>query len=278
MQYKKTIRRYLLLSLCICFCASYGVCQNISYDFEEQSDTAFIHVTNNLYFPITLNLKLKSNQHQNIYVPNVVTIPPREQLKKVIHIPGAPPRDTIAGILKSAISISAEAGDPKDLSYDAKYEYRLPYAKDKKFRVMQGFFGKVSHNHPMSYHAVDFALSVGDTIFAAREGIVGHIVEKYSEHGGRELISKANKIIIYHEDGTLGFYTHLDLNGALVEEGEQVKKGQVLGISGWTGFSTAPHLHFVVRRGDGKSVPIRFEGYGKKVLKQGKYYRHKTKR
>jgi len=79
--------------------------------------------------------------------------------------------------------------------------------------------------------------------------------------------------LVLHTDGTFANYTHLDFEGALVKVGDVVKAGDVIGMSGMTGFTTKPHLHFVVHKARSISVPIYFEGIGRKKLKKDKSYR-----
>ena len=49
-----------------------------------------------------------------------------------------------------------------------------------------------------------------------------------------------------HDDGTEAQYVHLTLNGALKNEGDNVTQGEVIALSGNTGKTTGPHLHFQV--------------------------------
>ena len=160
-------------------------------------------------------------------------------------------------------------------NHDDSYEYALPFPRGKTYKIIQGFGGRFSHNKPHSKYAIDFSLQVGDTITAAREGIVVFTKEDSKEYGGRSFMNKGNKIIIMHNDGTYGNYVHLDYDGAIVEVGDKVKRGQPIGISGMTGFTTTPHLHFVVIKDRGLAIPVYFEGYRKKKLKQGKRYMRK---
>jgi len=53
-------------------------------------------------------------------------------------------------------------------------------------------------------------------------------------------------VIVQHDDGTLGEYMHLSPSGVEVHPGQRVKRGQELALSGNTGFSSTPHLHFQV--------------------------------
>jgi murein DD-endopeptidase MepM/ murein hydrolase activator NlpD len=68
---------------------------------------------------------------------------------------------------------------------------------------------------------------------------------------------------VLHEDGTMALYAHLSWNSIRVVPGERVARGQYLADSGNTGFSTGPHLHFVIQRNRGGaivSVPVEFAG------------------
>jgi len=57
-----------------------------------------------------------------------------------------------------------------------------------------------------------------------------------------------NVVIVEHKNGWKSFYGHNRKN--LVEEGEFVRDGQRIALSGDTGRSTGPHLHFELRQRD----------------------------
>jgi murein DD-endopeptidase MepM/ murein hydrolase activator NlpD len=74
---------------------------------------------------------------------------------------------------------------------------------------------------------------------------------------------RANYVRILHEDGSMGLYAHLDYKGVRVSPGDRVERGERIGRSGNTGYSTGPHLHFAVqvnRDMQLTSVPFEFEG------------------
>lgn len=56
-----------------------------------------------------------------------------------------------------------------------------------------------------------------------------------------------NGIEIRHDDGRKALYWHLQQDGACVTVGQSVDQGDVIGLSGHTGLSTFPHLHWEVR-------------------------------
>jgi murein DD-endopeptidase MepM/ murein hydrolase activator NlpD len=124
--------------------------------------------------------------------------------------------------------------------------YRLPFQKGETHWVSQGYEGRWSHRGQDRY-AVDFALPEGTTVCAAREGIVVDLKES-SQTGGSDKKYKDddNYVSIAHADGTIGEYHHLKYEGVLVEIGNQVTAGQAIALSGNTGYSTHPHLHFGV--------------------------------
>jgi len=125
------------------------------------------------------------------------------------------------------------------------YIYNLPFKENSKYRVVQGYGGLFSHYHTA---ALDFGMPVGTPIYAAREGLIYSYKDNSNEGGPLpKYKSKANYIIIKHSDGSFGCYWHLQKNGVTVKQGI-VKKGQLIGYSGNTGFVLRPHLHFSVKR------------------------------
>ncbi len=136
--------------------------------------------------------------------------------------------------------------------HDDSYIYRLPFAPGMSVKVSQGYDGGLSHKG-LSAYAVDFSVPIGTPIYAAREGtVVGLDVSNALGGASPEFRPYMNYINIRHTDGTLGNYCHLKQGGTAVKIGENIKKGQLIGYSGNTGYCTAPHLHFSV----GKVDPI----------------------
>ena len=124
------------------------------------------------------------------------------------------------------------------------YIYDLPFKEGEHYTVVQGYGGLFSHKNKA---ALDFAMPEGTAIYAAREGIVYRYKDDSNEGGPFTSERKANYIIIQHSDGSFGCYWHLKQHGVVLKEG-QVKKGQLIGYSGRTGFALRPHLHFTVKR------------------------------
>jgi len=132
------------------------------------------------------------------------------------------------------------------VQHDSRTHYRLPFVRGQTYRVSQGYNGRLTHQGQDQY-AVDFAMPEGTVVCAAREGIVVDLKES-SKTGGQDEKYKdeCNYVSIAHADGTIGEYHHLKYDGVLVEIGERVTAGQPIALSGNTGYSTFPHLHFGV--------------------------------
>lgn len=158
---------------------------------------------------------------------------------------------------------------------DTSYVYALPFEEGKSFRVIQGYFSPFTHKERA---ALDFNMKEGTKITAVRDGIVTRVKEDGSKGGLNKKYRKdGNNIVILHADGSRSGYWHLQKNGAFVNEGDTVKRGQVIGLSGKTGLALVSHLHFIVWRfRDGKwlQVASRFQtSKGIKYLRGWKKYK-----
>jgi len=175
-------------------------------------------------------------------------------------------RGTAAGRkYRIAMDYKFSIGDPDALHNPGAY-YFLPFQNGQMLSVGQALGGRITtHNNPSSKYAVDFNVPLGTPIMAARKGTVVDIDKDYSE-GGADPLLKANHVLILHEDGTLGLYSHLTQNRIPVTLGQRVEAGELIGYSGNTGYSSGPHLHFVVlantRTANGsalyRSLPVKF--------------------
>jgi murein DD-endopeptidase MepM/ murein hydrolase activator NlpD len=86
------------------------------------------------------------------------------------------------------------------------------------------------------HYGTDILLNVGDTVYAAIEGVV-RIATWEPGYG--------NFIVLTHEGGLESLYGHL--SGFMVKPEDTVKAGQPIAFGGNTGYSTGPHLHFEIR-------------------------------
>lgn len=159
---------------------------------------------------------------------------------------------------------------------DSNYIYTLPFAHGKNVFVVQGYHSWFSHKHDL---AIDFKVKKGTPIFAARGGVIAAARANSSKRGLHpENLADGNYIFIAHDDGSVAHYWHLQQNGVFVKEGDNVNEGQLIGLSGNTGYSAFPHLHFDVAgydaQGNFTALPTRFKTQqGILYLKPGRFYR-----
>ena len=176
------------------------------------------------------------------------------------------------------LEVAAAAG-PAEIRYEYGYvvgepgaqhrpaqPYRAPFALAQRFQVTQAPPDAVTHVDPSSRNAVDIAMPVGTAVYAAREGVVINVAARHFRTGlNLQSMDEANFVQILHNDGTYAIYAHLQLDTVRVKIGQRVARGEYIADSGNTGFSSGPHLHFVVLHNAGlrsESVPVAFAGAG----------------
>ena len=104
------------------------------------------------------------------------------------------------------------------------------------------------HRTMREHHGVDYLVPEGTAIFATADGVVKSLSEKTTTHG--------KAITIDHGNGYETSYSHLlDIR---VRKGQKVKRGDIIALSGNSGLSFAPHLHYEVRYRDTRVDPVHY--------------------
>ena len=227
--------------------------------YKKRNGVLVLIAENSNRYTVTLNIKLKDVKNYSYDRPKdyIVEIGPRSK-QEIMHLRV---KDRSK---RSSVSWSYGWVMGSDSAYhDNSFLYSLPFKRNSWVLVSQGFNGKSTHTGSSKY-AVDFVADVGTPIYAARGGMVVATEESFNQAGFDKSFGKyANYIVIEHVDKTLGKYYHLKQDGVNVKVGQYVSKGQFIGYSGNTGYSSGPHLHFGVYSvgADHKSsvsLPIRF--------------------
>jgi murein DD-endopeptidase MepM/ murein hydrolase activator NlpD len=161
-------------------------------------------------------------------------------------------------------------GDIYTDQFDKDYVYSIPYKEGERYSIGQGYGGKFSHYLKEQRYALDFTMKEGTSICAAREGIVISVKDDSNKHGKTvKYLELGNYVTIYHQDGTMADYYHIQQNGSKVKVGDHIKVGQEIALSGNTGWSSGPHLHFQVYTYDNemelKTIPTKFKLEGGKI-------------
>lgn len=218
----------------------------------------------------------------DIYIQNRQSAEITVTLDAVLENMGAdrslPHTETYPGLASTkAFTVKARNKDqPWDYHYSYKWTwgsihaehdenvlYRLPYEAGRGFRDDQAFNGHFSHYGDFQY-SIDFNMPKGTPIHAARAGVVVGVKDIYDQGGPhRDYENFCNYVMIKHDDGTVAEYDHLQYKGVKVKVGDRVNAGDFIALSGNTGFTTGPHLHFFVYKavdgGKRQSFPIKFK-------------------
>lgn len=120
--------------------------------------------------------------------------------------------------------------------------YRLPWHVGQVYPASP----HLARESSVQRFAIDVRMPIGTDVLAIRAGTVVSVQESYFD--GDNLFGHENHVFVQHEDGTVARYLHLTNLGALVEIGDAIQQGQRVGLSGHTGNSSEPHLHFDVTR------------------------------
>ena len=99
-----------------------------------------------------------------------------------------------------------------------------------------------------SHQGVDYTVAEGSSVFATADGTVKEISDKSSTLG--------KTIVIDHGNGYQTSYSHL--LSTLVRRGQKVQRGDIIALSGNSGLSLAPHLHYEVRFNGLRVDPIHY--------------------
>lgn len=226
--------------------------RQVYLDIKKQKGADVVFVRNDLYAPVEIALAFTGLSN--------VRGAPTQTIRRVL-----PARSNTRLALLKAVSggqplvyspqFHYPLGDPSGAAQG--YRYPLPW-RGGPFRLSQGANGQYSHYGPKNKYAMDIAMPVGTPIIAARAGVV---VKTENSQSGRGNDASGNFVRVLHDDCTMGVYLHLKQGSVSVREGQRVTVGSPLALSGNTGNSSGPHLHFVVQRNSGAglvSIPYQF--------------------
>lgn len=104
------------------------------------------------------------------------------------------------------------------------------------------------HRTMREHHGVDYLVPEGTAVFATADGVVKSLSEKNTSHG--------KAVTISHGNGYETSYSHLlDIR---VKKGQKVKRGDIIALSGNSGLSFVPHLHYEVIYNDTRVDPVHY--------------------
>lgn len=213
--------------------------RNVAFDFDPFSKAWYALAGASLESKpgtYTLQLSGTTKRGQRISFDRRISIGKAKHRRISVSVskkftePNAEQLRTIAEDKQLKESLFSRVGPVREWSGDFRAPVSGPISD--LFGTERVFNGKVQ-----SYHqGLDYGVPSGTSVSALNSGTVLL---------ARNLYFEGNCVVIDHGQGLLSLYLHL--SEFAVKEGEAVKRGQVIGLSGGTGRATGPHLHIAVR-------------------------------
>ena len=222
---------------------------NVDFKRTIVKDSIVFDIKNTTASPLRFCITSINDSLQNLLKTNhlnSILVYPKVSVREKVYNKFSLPDDKLDDLL----SVSVKYGDLNKKNVDCTLA--LPFARGKRYKLMQGYNGEYSHANPDSKYALDFKMETGEKISAVYDGTVIGVLDKYSDGApDKKLLDFANYILIYHEQlGTYSKYVHIKYKGATVKNGDKVKQGAIIGFSGNVGYSTESHLHFCYYKPD----------------------------
>ncbi len=222
--------------------------------FDGQAIPIFSYKNFNVsVFPIAADKKpgnypLKIIFSGNNVFEKQIKVKARKFPKIVLGIPeelGLTPKKLVAQLQTRQKNIESAVGKKSEDIFFNK-TFGLPLIDNRK---ISSWFGEIrkTGSEEIRHLGIDFAADLGALVFAINSGVVAKTY--FDEIYG-------NSIIIDHGHGIFSAYFHLDKIKA--KENASVKKGDVIGLAGKTGYATAPHLHLSIKISGVSVDPLRF--------------------
>ncbi|MFM2415129.1 MAG: hypothetical protein RI911_822 [Candidatus Parcubacteria bacterium] len=194
--------------------------------------------------PITVILNTKQK-----LLATVTVIPREKPVRALPSIPKSLGGNTVASENTLAKTLGEENkiiaspwSNPKALWYEPfRYPVKNPIVTDVFGYSRQGSSVTVNHK------GTDYRAEIGTPVFAMNRGVV-RISRNFRNYG--------NTVVVDHGVGVLTYYMHLKERH--VQVGKLVARGERIGLSGDTGYVSAPHLHITVRVNGASIDPEQF--------------------
>ncbi len=124
-----------------------------------------------------------------------------------------------------------------------------PVKNDDLEIIVYGFGKRIDpfYRTPAFHNGMDFSIPEGTKVYATANGKVSYASNKRGE---------GKMVVIDHGYGFVSKYSHL--SKILVSRGKKVKRGDIIGLSGNTGKSMSPHLHYEVLLNGETVNPVNF--------------------
>jgi len=182
-------------------------------------------------------------------IKKIIIVGAREKIEAPLGIPQKLGGDTkesqnkLVSTLAEENKILANLRTGKKAFWTEKFAYPL----SNIFVTDDYGYSRKTGEYSIAHKGTDLRAKEGTLIAAMNRGVV-RIARNFRNYG--------KVIVIDHGFGLMSFYLHLSRMN--VNEGELVKRGQTIGLSGQTGYALSPHLHLSLRINNNSIDPMKF--------------------
>ena len=182
-------------------------------------------------------------------IEKTVTVGLRPRVQKPLGIPEKLGGNTPASAKKLVSTLQKDNASLTNLKTQDHVLWTEDFALPLKSAVVTDTFGyqRDTIGYEIAHKGTDFRATTGSPVLAMNRGVV-RVAKTFSTYG--------KTVVIDHGLGLFTFYMHL--SKLKVWQGQLVQKGQLLALSGDTGYATGPHLHITVRIGNTSVDPEKF--------------------
>ena len=223
--------------------------------FDNQNIPIFIYVGKARgLFPIDINEKIGTHEI-NVTLANgtkytrSVNVILRQKIEEQLGIPESLGGNTPAAQDNLVNNLAKENIILKNVKTGTKAFWTKAFTSPLENLVVTGLYGynRETGSYTIPHKGTDFRASIGTKVFAMNRGVV---------RIARPFIAYGKIIVIDHGLGLNTLYLHL--SKIFVNEGELVLPGQLIGLSGNTGYAEGAHLHLSIKINGISIDPIKF--------------------
>ena len=182
-------------------------------------------------------------------IKKIINVDAREKIEAPLGFPQKLGGDTKESQNKLVSTLAEENRKLSNLRTGKKSFWKEKFEYPLSQIVVTDVYGysRKTGEYSIAHKGTDFRAKEGTPIAAMNRGVV-RIARNFRNYG--------KVIVVDHGLGLMTFYLHLSKIN--VNEGELVKRGQIMGLSGQTGYALSPHLHLSIRINNNSIDPMKF--------------------
>lgn len=178
-----------------------------------------------------------------------VTVGERKKVEAPLSIPAKLGGNTVASQNKLVSTLASENKELASIHTGTKAFWTKPFLPPLKqiFVTDEYGYSRTTGAYSIPHKGADYRAVEGTPVMAMNRGVV-RIAKTYRNYG--------KTIVVDHGLGLMTFYMHL--SKIKVNVGDLVNQGQIIALSGQTGYAEMPHLHLTVRINGSSIDPVKF--------------------